>query len=242
MATRSANEQSLRHITATLGLACVLLVFNSAGCQYGPPQAIGSRPTGSANGSLFPFLGQTRVAPPATGSYSASVTQLGNEPDSGVTPVSPANQPASKTLPAPISSGFETPSNQKSNDEVWPESFGPRSSMSPPLGFDQGLPATDLTQVSASTSSPSALIQSSNLRDPQLQTIATQWESSQPVHANYIETFPDHAGNFAMSSSQSSPNVVPSGTATKAQQSSPQSPPQSIGDLEWRKPSSLPQR
>jgi hypothetical protein len=114
--------------------------------------------------------------------------------------------------------------------------------MSPPLGFDQGLPATDLTQVSASTSSPDALIQSSNLRDPQLQTIATQWESSQPVHANYIETFPDHAGNFAISSSESSANVASSGTAPQAPQSSPQSPPQSIGDLEWRKPGSLPQR
>ncbi|MCH1495250.1 MAG: hypothetical protein L7U72_08480 [Rubripirellula sp.] len=130
--------------------------------------------------------------------------------------------------------------------------------MSTPLGFDQGLPATDLTQVSASTSSPNALIQSSNARDPQLQTIATQWESTQPVHANYIETFPDHAGNFAISSSQISPESSPesspssspgsfpnsasSGTEVTAQQLSPQSPPQSIGDLEWRTPGSLPQR
>ena len=105
---------------ATMILTCLVM-----GCQYGPSQ-------NSSNLSSS-FFGQTRVPPPATGSYTQTANALNSEAryqgansgfSTGANGLSPQT---SGQLPGAKSPSTSGPSSQQNNDEVWPESFGPRT-------------------------------------------------------------------------------------------------------------------
>ena len=251
MANRSVNDQRWRTTLPVVGFACIFLGFASVGCKSGSPPFNGFRQNSAANNSLFSFFGQTRVAPPATGSYLHSSTlqdpnktaeRLGEQDERQGTDT---NQSPIRQLPAPRPNAPNTGANQQSDDEVWPESFGPRSSTTPatrselttPLSFRQGLPATDLTQVSGTTNGPNRPNEGASPDHSQTQVIASQWASTLPVHANYTESLTDEPKNVTVSESQPSPiNASPSVTTSTL----PQTTPQPIKELDWRKPNTLP--
>lgn len=121
------------HVLHTLGISLTLLI--TTGCQY----AIPSASSATNSGGFFPsFFGQTRVAPPPTGSYVNPI-QGQEETHNFGGPSATIQQPDSqRTLPPPVprargnssrrpdadsGTGNTPDSNQ---EEVWPASFGPR--------------------------------------------------------------------------------------------------------------------
>lgn len=133
------------HVLNALGISLTLLI--TTGCQYAAPSISPASNTPNSSG-LFPsFFGQTRVAPPPTGSYvNPMQRQKGTNNVSG--PNATIQQPESqRTLPPPVprasgNSSRRTDANSGTGkapignqDEVWPASFGPRGQSISQSGF-----------------------------------------------------------------------------------------------------------
>ena len=93
--------RNISHILNTLGISLTLLI--TTGCQYAAPSVSPTTNTPNSSG-LFPsFFGQTRVAPPPTGSYvnpmqrqkgTNNVSGTIQQPDSGELYLHPFLEPA----------------------------------------------------------------------------------------------------------------------------------------------------
>ena len=225
----------------------LLLIIPLTGCHYG---STGSSYPASGNNS-FPFFNQTRVAPPATGSY---VKPIGlRSPNSPQTPSESA--PNSSLLPTPDRPVDGVDANS-STDDLWPESFGPRSQSNHPVSssdlktahgrdqglnsnsgefmmarersFQRGLPATDLMQVSNIT--PSAGLPKTHMtqtQQGQVAPIATQWSGSPTASAEHHEQMNSKAQA-----------VMPASNHLEAQTEKPNLEPalSDSGNLQWRNP------
>lgn len=208
--------------------ACLLkmttvAVLITTGCHYGQNQSPLSSNTFS------PLVGQTRVPPPATGSYSSA-------PNSNVLVQPASTNAASKTpkmnsnkqLPPPGSFEGRGTTPSANSSDVWPESFGPRSQSNnasftefpvakhgnqtiqnpvtrvssgnlklAPQADDQtaingrlgqGMPVTDLTQVSYGNTPNLNAIQSDLTAGNRVTPIASRWNGSLTENANFVDT------------------------------------------------------
>lgn len=205
--------RNISHILNTLGISLTLLI--TTGCQYAAPSVSPATNTPNSSG-LFPsFFGQTRVAPPPTGSYvnpmqrqkgTNNVSGTIQQPDSQRTlppPVPRAGGNSSRRPDADSETGNTPAGNQ---DEVWPASFGPRGQsisqngvssagyrveqaqyMSEEGQFRGGLPATDLTAYGESPTPERRLDDQTLLTAGATTPISTQWSGNQVIHAKHDE-------------------------------------------------------
>lgn len=100
----------------------VLLFGMTVGCQYDQNHSH------SSLSGFSPFSGQTRVPPPATGSYIAPSGSAVPTRPAGFTSGSNRMNPNQRNeLPRPSSTSGDESNGGGGSGEIWPESFGPRS-------------------------------------------------------------------------------------------------------------------